>query len=156
MKNNKSSDSKMRESSYIRFILLYQNLYAKGFKRTAKFLYWLNRMLFSCDIPCTVVIGKNLCLPHFGLGVVIHPKTVIGDNVKIYQYVTIGVRVPGVSCGVVIGNNVMLGAGCKILGGGQMKIGNNVKVGANSVVLCDVKDNATVVGIPAKNVAHSN
>lgn len=152
MRSNKSSDSKMRESSYIRFIHLYQNLYAKGFKRTAKFLYWLNRMLFSCDIPCTVAIGKNLCLPHFGLGVVIHPRTVIGDNVKIYQNVTIGVRVSGVSCSVDIGNNVMLGAGCKILGGGKMKIGNNVKVGANSVVLNSVEDDLTVVGIPAREV----
>lgn len=151
MKKNKSFDTEIRESNYIKFIHLYHYLYEKGFKRMAKCLYWLNRILFSCDIPCTVVIGKNLCLPHFGLGVVIHPKTVIGDNVKIYHNVTIGVRVPGVSCNVVIGNNVILGTGCKILGGtSKITIGNNVKVGANSVVLNSVEDEATVVGVPAR------
>lgn len=136
------------EDTFVKYILFYQKLYRKGYKRLAKALYWLYRILFSCDIPCTVQIGHNLCLPHFGLGVVIHPYAIIGDNVKIYQQVTIGAR--GQDWFAVIGNDVLLGAGCKILG--SVKIGNNVKVGANAVVLNDIPDNLTAVGIPAKIV----
>lgn len=126
---------------------MYIRLYNKGYKRIAKFFYWLNRIFFSCDIPCSVVIGKNLRLPHFGLGVVIRPNTVIGDRVTIYHQVTIGTRT-GERIFAHIGDDAMLGAGCKVLGG--VKIGNHVKVGANSVVLNDIPDGATAVGIPAK------
>lgn len=144
----------MKEDKYIRFIHLYCKLFSLGggAKPIAKTLYWLNRLIFSCDIPCSVTIGKNMHLPHFGLGVVIHPRTIIGDNVKIYQQVTIGVRKPGVSSSISIGDNVILGTGCKILGCGKMSIGNNAKVGANSVVLHSVPDNVTVTGIPAKAI----
>lgn len=135
-----------KEDTYVRYILFYQKCYRAGFKKVAKFLYWLNRLVFSCDIPCTVVIGKNLCLPHFGLGVVIHPDTIIGDNVKIYHQVTIGAR--GRKWNTTIGNNVLIGAGAKILG--SIHIGDYVQVGANSVVLNDVPNNTTVVGIPGK------
>lgn len=135
-----------KESTYVSYILYYQKLYRKGWKRTAKLLYWLNRIIFSCDIPCAVKIGKQLSLPHFGLGVVIHPNTIIGDNVKIYQQVTIGARGGKWDC--IIGDNCMLGAGCKILG--SIKLGNNVQIGANSVVLTDIPENTTAVGIPAK------
>lgn len=146
----------MKEDKYIRFIHFYCKLFSLGgvTKPIAKALYWLNRLIFSCDIPCSVKIGKNLHLPHFGLGVVVHPRTIIGDNVKIYHQVTIGVRKPGVSSTISIGNNVILGAGCKILGCGEMSIGNNAKVGANSVVLHSVPNNVTVTGIPAKIVEH--
>lgn len=65
---------------------------------------------------------------------------------------TIGVRKPGVSSIINIGNNVILGTGSKILGLGKMSIGNNAKIGANSVVLHSVPDNVTVTGIPAKIV----
>ena len=135
-----------KESTYVSYILFYIRLYRRGWKRTAKLLYWLNRVVFSCDIPCTVKIGKQLSLPHFGLGVVIHPNTIIGNNVKIYQQTTIGSRGGKWNC--IIGNHCMLGAGCKILG--SIKLGDNVSVGANSVVLTDIPDNTTAVGIPAK------
>lgn len=109
-------------------------------------LYWLNRLVFSCDFPCEVTVGRNLCLPHFGLGVVINPKAVIGDNCKIYQHVTIGAR--NNEWMTVVGNNVMIGAGAKILG--SITLGDGSKVGANSVVLKDVQPGATAVGIPQK------
>lgn len=133
------------EDTYVRFIKMYIKLHGKGFKFTAKFFYWMNRIVFSCDIPCTVTIGKRLHLPHFGLGVVLHPCTKIGDDVTIYQQVTIGAR--GRNWNVEIGNNVLLGAGCKILG--TLKIGNDCKVGANCVVLKSIPDGNTVVGVPA-------
>lgn len=108
-------------------------------------MYWLNRILFSCDIPCTVSIGKRMHLPHFGLGVVIHPKAIIGDDVTIYQQVTIGAR--NGAWNIIIGDNVILGAGSKIIG--TLTIGNNCRIGANSVVLKSIPDGSTAVGIPA-------
>ena len=145
---NKTTN-RTKRGGYISFILFYCKLHKKGYKYIAKYLYWVNRLVFCCDIPPTVAIGKNLILPHYGLGVVIHPNTVIGDNVRIYQSVTIGSRIPGKGCIVEIRNNVMLGAGCKILGSDHLIIGDGVKVGANSVVLKSIKNNVTVVGIPA-------
>lgn len=136
---------KKKEDNYVKYIQFYIACHKKGFKRLARLFYWLNRLIFSCDIPPTVSIGRYLHLPHFGLGVVIHPATIIGDNVTIYHQVTLGAR--SNEWDVVIENNVILGAGAKILG--NIRIGNNVKVGANSVVLMSVPDNKTVVGIPA-------
>ena len=95
-------------------------------------------------------IGKNLFIDH-GMGVVIGQTTIIGDDVIIYQGVTLGgtgkengKRHPN------IGNNVIIGAGAKVLG--NIKIGNNVKIGAGAVVLKNVKNNSTVVGVPDKKV----
>ena len=83
-------------------------------------------------------------LPHGPNGIIVGYDAQIGRNVTIYQQVTIP------QGGVVIGDNVLLGAGCKILP--NVKIGNNVKVGANAVVVSDIPDGCTAVGIPAKIV----
>lgn len=81
-------------------------------------------------------------------GIVIHPKVNIGVNCLIFQQVTIGAgSKPGFPK---IGGHTDIGAGAKILGG--VSIGNHVKIGANSVVLQDVPDYSTVVGIPAKRI----
>lgn len=134
------------KSKYISFIQFYISLHNKGWKRLSYFFYWVNRFLFSCDIPPQVKIGKNLQLPHFGLGVVIHPCTIIGNNVKIYQNITIGAR--NGNWHTVIHDNVLIGAGAVILG--SINLGNNCKIGANAVVLEDVPENTTAIGIPAK------
>lgn len=106
-------------------------------------------MIYSCDISYKITLGENLKLPHQGNGVVIGPDTVIGDNVTIYQHVTLGAKANGESYSApIIGNNVMLGAGCVILG--NVSIGNNCLIGANAVVTENVPDNCTVVGIPGK------
>ena len=143
MKKNQNRGG--QEDTYVKYIKMYIHLYNKGYKRLGYFMYWLNRIVFSCDIPCTVSIGQRIHLPHFGLGVVIHPKAVIGNDVTIYQQVTIGAR--NGSWHVVIGDNVVLGAGCKIIG--TLTIGNNCRIGANSVVLKSIPDGSTAVGIPA-------
>ena len=79
-------------------------------------------------------------------GVVIHPEAVIGPNCLIFQQVTLGMGpIPGLPK---IGGQVDIGAGAKILGG--VRIGNHAKIGANAVVITDVPDHATAVGIPAK------
>ena len=85
------------------------------------------------------------------MGIVIGSTTVIGDNCLIYHNVTLGSVLPTKTDEKrhpTIGNNVVIGSGAKILG--NIKIGNNVKIGANSVVLNDIPNNSTVVGVKAK------
>ena len=107
------------------------------------------RVLFSCDIPYKTKIGKGTTFPHLGLGVLIHPHAVIGENCKILQGVSIGGR--GENKDVpVIGNNVLIGAHALILG--PITIGDNAVIGAGSVVIKDVPANTTVVGNPAKEI----
>jgi len=104
------------------------------------------RVILSCFIPYEVKIGKNAHFGHLGLGIVLHRDAVIGDNVRIDQHVTIGGRVG--EGAPIIGNNVRIGAGAKVLGG--ISIGDNVQIGANAVVLINVPNNSTAVGVPAK------
>ena len=122
----------------------------KNLKTLARFISHINRFLTGIEIHPGAKIGKRFFIDH-GMGVVIGETTEIGDDVTIYHQVTLG----GVSTKKgkrhpTIGNNVVIGAGAKILG--PIKIGNNVKIGANSVVIKDVPDNSTVVGIPGKIV----
>jgi serine O-acetyltransferase len=105
---------------------------------------------FSAVIPPEIEVGENVTFAYDGLGIVIHPNCKIGDNVFIGTNVTLGGLIggrdrPGVP---IIGNNVIIGTGAKILG--PIKIGNNAKIGANSVVLEDVPENAIAVGVPAR------
>jgi serine O-acetyltransferase len=100
----------------------------------------------GADIPLNAHIDGGLQLPHPN-GVVIHPDAIIGPNCIIFQQVTVGTREgsPRVPC---IGGDVSLGAGAKVLGG--IRVGDHACIGANAVVLCDVPDRATAVGIPAR------
>ncbi len=104
------------------------------------------RIIFCSVIPPQAKIGRNVLFGYNGLGIVIHPRAIIGNNCIISQNVSIGGR--GGNSVPRIGNNVLLGAGCKILG--NIRIGNDAKIGANSVVLKDIPDGATAVGIPAR------
>lgn len=105
------------------------------------------RIVFSAVIPFSAEIKKGTKFGYQGLGIVIHSKSVIGENCIISQGVTIGgtSKKQGTP---LIGNNVLIGAGAKILG--PIKIGDNVVIGANSVVLSDIPSNSLVVGSPAR------
>ena len=95
-------------------------------------------------------IGKGFCIDH-GNGVIIGETTIIGDNVTLYQGVTLGGT--GKEQGKrhpTLGNNIMVGAGAKVLG--SCTIGDNCKIGAGSVVLSDVPPGSTVVGVPGRVV----
>ena len=121
----------------------------------ARFLSEKAKRKTGIEIHPGAVIGKRLFIDH-GMGVVIGETTVIGNDVTIFHGVTLGgtgkekgKRHPTIADGVVIGT------GAKILG--NIKIGKNSKIGANAVVLNDVSENQTVVGIPAKVVySHKN
>ena len=105
------------------------------------------RIIFGCQIGIGAKLGKNVILGYGGLGIVIHKRAIIGDNVNIGPGVTIGgtsgkFEVP------IIGNNTIISSGAKVIG--PIKIGSNCIIGANAVVLTDIEDNCIVVGVPAK------
>jgi serine O-acetyltransferase len=93
-----------------------------------------------------VEIGQNFIIDHFG-GIVISGYAKFGDNCRIRNGVVVGLRNVGDGRAPIVGNNVDIGAGAKLLG--PIRIGNNVHIGANAVVLCDVPDNSVAVGVPA-------
>lgn len=136
----------MANNLFLRHIQYRHRLYKKRVPIIPKLLYWFDRIVFSTEIPSGVDIGKGTVFAHLGLGVVMHNRTVVGENCKIYQHVTIGSRN---SVGPpTIGNNVLIGTGAIILG--KITIGDGASIGAGSVVLKDVPPGATVVGNPAR------
>lgn len=105
-------------------------------------------LIYNSRVPSQAKIGKGTALGYGGIGVVIHKKCIVGDNVMIAQQVTLGggnQRYPGVPT---VGNNVYIGKGAMVMGG--ITIGNNATIGANAVVNKPVPDNAIVAGVPAK------
>ncbi|MGA3174315.1 MAG: serine O-acetyltransferase EpsC [Syntrophorhabdales bacterium] len=115
-----------------------------------RFVSHLGRFLTGIEIHPGARIGKSFFIDH-GMGVVIGETSEVGDGVTIYHGVTLGgttwekgKRHP------TIGNNVVMGAGAKILG--PVRIGDNTRIGANSVVIHDIPPNSVVVGIPGKVV----
>lgn len=106
-------------------------------------MFW--SLITGADIPLNTHIGGGLLIPHPN-GIVIHPEAIIGPNCLIFQQVTVGTR--NDEHPPIIGGHVDIGAGAKILG--NIKIGNNVRIGANAVVIDDINDGCTAVGIPAR------
>lgn len=149
--------------SLLEVILCYPGLHAILMHRVAHFFYrhkmfliarsisQISRFLTQIEIHPGAVIGEGLFIDH-GAGVVIGETAEIGDNVTIYQGVTLGGT--GKEKGKrhpTIGNNVVISTGARILG--SFSVGDNSKIGAGSVVLKEVPPNSTVVGVPGKVVA---
>ena len=121
-------------------------LWVHGWQFPARALSQVARLITGIEIHPGAQIGRRLFIDH-GMGVVIGETTIVGDDVTLYQGVTLGGT--GKEHGKrhpTIGNNVVIGAGAKILG--NITIGENCRIGAGSVVLRDVPDNSTVVGVP--------
>jgi serine O-acetyltransferase len=146
--------------SELEIIILYQGLHALVHHRIANFFYKKGRFFLArlisqasrfftgIEIHPGAKIGRNFFIDH-GMGVVIGETAIIGDNVLIYQGVTLGGT--GLEKGKrhpTIGNNVVIGGGAKILG--DITIGDNSYIGANAVVIKDVPANSTVVGVPGR------
>ena len=150
-------------TSKISTLINYPGVHAMGFHRIAHFFYkkrrffWsrfvsqVGRFLTGIEIHPGAQIGKNLFIDH-GMGVVIGETAVVGDNCTIYHQVTLGGT--GKEKGKrhpTLGDGVLVSTGAKVLG--PITIGNGAKIGANAVVLADVPENATAVGIPAKVIS---
>lgn len=125
-------------------------LYMKHHYFLARYLSEKAKRKTGIEIHPGAIIGKNLFIDH-GMGVVIGETTIIGDNVVLYHGVTLG----GVSDKKekrhpTIEDNVVIGAGALVLG--NITIGKNSKIGANSVVLKDVLDGSIVVGVPGEKI----
>ena len=148
--------------SKLEVFLLYPGVHAIIYHRMANWLYRHNlrflaravsqwsRCWTGVEIHPGATIGHRLVIDH-GMGIVIGETAEIGDDCLIYQGVTLGGT--GVMQGKrhpTLGNNVMVGSGAKVLG--PIKIGDNARVAANSVVLREVPENSTVVGIPGRVV----
>ena len=143
-------------------LLLYSGLHAllmhrvahrmqqKGWQIPARAVSQLAKFLTGIEIHPGAMIGKGLFIDH-GAGVVIGETAVVGDNCTIYQGVTLGGT--GKQTGKrhpTLGDNVMVGAGAKLLG--NFTVGSGSRIAAGAVVLTDVPENATAVGVPAKVV----
>jgi serine O-acetyltransferase len=144
--------------SVFEVLLCYSGLHALWFHRVNHWLWvhdfrllgrWLSqvaRLLTAIEIHPGAEIGHRLFIDH-GMGVVIGETSVVGDDVTLYQGVTLGGT--GKEQGKrhpTIGNGVVIGAGARVLG--NIRVGDNSRVGAGSVVLRDVPDNSTIVGVP--------
>lgn len=124
--------------------------YRRNMKFIARFISQNARRRTGIEIHPGATIGKNLFIDH-GMGVVIGETAIIGDNCTLYQGVTLGGT--GKDHGKrhpTLGNNVLVGAGAKVLG--PFRVGNNSRVAAGAVVLSEVPDDATAVGVPARIV----
>lgn len=146
--------------NWLEVLFCYPGLQALLFHRLARWLYsigipfiprlisHLARFLTGIEIHPGATIGQGVFIDH-GMGVVIGETAIIGDYTLIYQGVTLGGT--GKECGKrhpTVGENVVVGAGAKVLG--NIHIGNNVRIGAGSVVLRDVPSDCTVVGVPGR------
>ncbi|MDD5136413.1 MAG: serine O-acetyltransferase [Candidatus Omnitrophica bacterium] len=147
-------------TNYLEVLLTYSGLHAIVFYRTAHVLLkmgipffprWISQMgrfFTGIEIHPGAEIGKGFFIDH-GMGVVIGETTIIGDDVLLYQGVTLGGT--GKERGKrhpTIGNNVVVGAGAKVLG--NIIVGDNSYIGSNAVVIKDVPPNSTVVGVPGR------
>jgi len=125
-------------------------LWQKGLKTLARFLSHLGRFFTGIEIHPGAIIGKRFFIDH-GMGVVIGETTEIGDDVLIYQGVVLGgVSQEKTKRHPTIGNNVVIGAGATLLG--PIKVGRGARIGAGSVVIGDVPENSTVVGVPGRAI----
>lgn len=129
---------------------LAHKLYNNKWYFLARFISQFARLITGIEIHPGAVIGKGLFIDH-GMGVVIGETAIVGDNVLIYHGVTLGGT--GKDKGKrhpTVGNNVVIGAGAKVLG--PIVIGNDAKIGANAMVLSNIPEGATAVGGPARTI----
>ena len=174
--NNYLNSIKNRDpaaKSILSIILTYPGVKAVFFFRIANFFYLAKfdlvariisqtiRFFTGIEIHPGATIGKNLFIDH-GMGVVIGETSTIGDNVTIYHAVTLGGIAPSIESDLqrnekrhpTIGDDVVIGSGAQIIG--PVVVGKGARIAANAVVVNDVADNTTMVGVPAKAIRVGN
>tara|TARA_B100000963_G_scaffold306195_1_gene280734 strand:+ start:10453 stop:11031 length:579 start_codon:yes stop_codon:yes gene_type:complete len=132
-----------------------------GFHLVARIISQLSRFFTGIEIHPGAKVGDNLFIDH-GMGVVIGETSEIGNNVTIYHAVTLGGISPSIDSErqrhekrhPTIGNDVVIGSGAQIIG--PVKVGNGSRIAANAVVVNDVPENTTMVGVPAKAIKSGN
>ena len=159
--------------SILSIVLTYPGVKAVFFYRIANFFYLAKldliariisqttRFFTGVEIHPGATIGKNLFIDH-GMGVVIGETSIIGDNVTIYHAVTLGGISPSIDSDLqrnekrhpTIGNDVVIGSGAQIIG--PITVGKGARIAANAVVVNNVNDNTTMVGVPAKAIKVGN
>lgn len=135
----------------IRLYRMANKLYNAKVPLIPKIIKLLIFLIYNSSIPYECDIGLGSIFGYSGISVVIHKKVTIGENCVISQGVTIGGK-QGSDGVPVIGNNVHIGAGAKILG--NVIIGDNCIIGANAVVIRDLPNNAVAVGVPARIIRY--
>lgn len=141
-------------------LLLYRvsnAVYRRGWRRTAKVIDYLNRVITRCSVPSSTCIGEGSAVAYGGMSLVIHANAVIGKRCLIGQGVTIGAREAYVSEDAKacprIGNDVYIAAGARVLG--DIEIGNKSIIGANAVVLQSFPPHSIIAGMPARRVGET-
>ena len=148
----------------VKAVLLHQIanfFHVAGFDLIARIISQMSRFFTGIEIHPGAKIGKNLFIDH-GMGVVIGETSEIGNDVTIYHAVTLGGISPSIDSErqrhekrhPTIGNDVVIGSGAQIIG--PIKVGNGSRIAANAVVVNDVPEGATMVGVPAKVIKTGN
>lgn len=107
----------------------------------------ISEILTGVELPCETVVGRRFKIEHFG-NIIISGDAVFGDDVLVRNGVTVGLRHTGVRGSPVIGDRVDIGCGAKVLG--PIRVGNDVAIGANAVVITDVPSHCVAIGVPAR------
>lgn len=131
---------------------LSHKLYKKRIPILPRVIFIFTRLLCGCSIPPEVIIGEGTRFAHNGLGVVIHDKCKIGKSCVIQTNVVLGGK--GGERGPIIGDYCYIGAGAVVIG--EIEIGNDVIIGANSVITHSVPDGVVIAGVPGKIIKKVN
>lgn len=144
--------SAVGEELPVRLHRLSMRLHRRGHVAAAKAVKAAIFLAFRAILPPEIAVGRNLRLGHYGLGVVIHPNTTIGDDVFLHHHVTLAADLRLTDARrQVLGSRVTVGVGATILG--PIRLGDDVMVGAGAVVTHDVPSGHVVAGVPARIIS---
>ncbi|MFZ4682217.1 MAG: DapH/DapD/GlmU-related protein [Terrimicrobiaceae bacterium] len=134
---------------------LSRSLYRNNRPRLSRAVKTVNWFLHKCLLPSEAVVGRDILLEHYALGIVLHPQVTIGDNCRIFHHVTLAAESPiGSPHRIILGDNVTIGAHSVVVArqNSNLTIGNNSLLGAGSVLLTDIPPFEVWAGNPARKI----